>query len=106
MNKQSAVAWQLIECWTGEIKGNLLAPDSSESLCCVLEQDTLSAAYWFNRGRQKIFQTWLKQFELGGKASTPINCELHGVGIGISQTHGWDNATVLPAKSDSDVMFC
>ena len=41
------------------IKG-LLVQDSSpaESLCCVLEQDTLFVAlYWFNPGRQDIVLT-------------------------------------------------
>ena len=39
----------------------LLVSDSLESLFCVLEQDTLSAAYyWVNIGRQEIIWTWLK----------------------------------------------
>ena len=37
---------------------------------CVLGQDTLSSAYWFNPGRQEIVQTWLKNCWLGSKSST------------------------------------
>ena len=35
--------------------------NSPEALCCIFEQVTLFFAwYWFNPGRQKIIQTWLK----------------------------------------------
>ena len=39
------------------IKGSLVR-DSQDFLCCILVQDTLSAAYsWFNPGRQEIIPT-------------------------------------------------
>ena len=51
---------QLLEQLRRGIEG-LLVSDSPESLFCVLEQDTPSAAYyWFNIGRQEIISTWLK----------------------------------------------
>ena len=55
-----------------------LVQDSSEALCCDLEQDSnTSALYWFNPGRQVIIPTWLKIIDLDVKHQHTQN-ELKG----------------------------
>ena len=59
--KLHPMAAQLVKCkiWDRKVASSRLL-----SLCCVFEQDTLSAAwYWFNPGRPIL--TWLKTCWLG-----------------------------------------
>ena len=68
------VSWLYIYAgvWLG-IKGLLFQVSPLvETLCCVFEQDTLSAAYyWFNPGRP--IRTWLKNCWLRRKESKQTN---------------------------------
>ena len=66
--------------------GGLLVGDSLESLCCVLDQDTLSTAlYWFNPGRQEIVPTWLKTVDCDVKH---LQTNSDGTAITISVNTG------------------
>ena len=56
--------------WYSVRLGNeeLLVKDSPETLCCVLEQETLfSAEYWFNQGSREMSQHDRKIVDLGMK---------------------------------------